>query len=761
MIVQFDNIPVELKKIPRWVLWRETEIGEAPNNRMAKLPFQVSGHKASSTNPNNWSDFFTVEDAYQKGNYSGVGFVFVEDDNLVGIDLDDVRDIDSGELTPFAQNIVDNVIGYSEVSPSGTGLKIFTRGDFEFAHVDHDLGFEAYSKGRYFTVTGNKLGGGIPTEVQDLTGIIPKRTAMKSGDSFGDYTPPLAEYDLHRVETELLSQITPDHGYADWLQVGQMLHHQFGGDDEACDLWNTWSQQGTSYSETGDYSCSSKWKTFKGSGMTLRSLIFKVNQTKIKEAIANGEIILDSNPMTQAKIFLDAQYKAEEGFTLVHYADDFHSYDGTHYETIEEATIRSGTYKFLDKCKKLGRKGEILEFAPNPASVSAVIDAIKSICHLPNNGTTRPPIWLEEFRSNRPPAYNLVSLKNGLFNMADNILLQHSLGFFTQNSLNFGYDKDAQCPTWHDFLKSAWEDDQASIDLLQEYFGYILSGDNRQQKFLNAIGPRRSGKGTINNVLVALLGQHNTVAPELGELCDTFGLQSWLGKMLATFTDARAPERNRNAVVSQLLRIVGNDPVTVNRKNRESWGGTLGTRIIVFSNEVLQLSESSNALTGRMLVLKMTKSFYGNEDTDLGKKLEKELNGIFLWAMEGNARRLARGGKFIQPASGADYLQLMADIGNPMQNFIEDTLDFGADYEVAKDDIFSCYSHWCLKKKLNAGNELAFKRRFIAASQEHKVESALNRTGGDRKHIYRGIRLNERAQTYMDSIVSFESDGAY
>ena len=495
--------------------------------------------------------------------------------------------------------------------------------------------------------------------------------------------------------------------------------------------------------------------------MTLRSLIFKVNQTKIKDAIANGEIILDSNPMTQAKIFLDAQYKAEEGFTLVHYADDFHSYDGTHYETIEEATIRSGTYKFLDKCKKLGRKGEILEFAPNPASVSAVIDAIKSICHLPNNGTTRPPIWLEEFRSNRPPAYNLVSLKNGLFNMADNILLQHSLGFFTQNSLNFGYDKDAQCPTWHDFLKSAWEDDQASIDLLQEYFGYILSGDNRQQKFLNAIGPRRSGKGTINNVLVALLGQHNTVAPELGELCDTFGLQSWLGKMLATFTDARAPERNRNAVVSQLLRIVGNDPVTVNRKNRESWGGTLGTRIIVFSNEVLQLSESSNALTGRMLVLKMTKSFYGNEDTDLGKKLEKELNGIFLWAMDGNARRLARGGKFIQPESGADYLQLMADIGNPMQNFIEDTLDFGADYEVAKDDIFSCYSHWCLKKKLNDGNELAFKSRFIAASQEHKVESALNRAGGERKHIYRGIRLNERAQTYMDSIVSFESDGAY
>jgi len=759
MIVKFENIPIELKQIPRWVLWKETEVGE--DRRIAKLPFQVNGYPASSTNPNNWSDFFTVENTYQKGNYSGVGFVFVGDDNLVGIDLDDVRDVESGELTPFAQNILDSVDGYSEISPSGTGLKIFTRSDFIHAHVDHTLGFEAYAKGRYFTVTGNKLGGGIPAEEQDLTGIIPKRTVVKSGDSFGDYTPPLAEYDIHRVETELLSQISADQGYDDWLRVGQMLHHQFDGDVEACELWDRWSQQGTSYSATGDYSCSAKWKTFKGSGATLRSLIFKVNQTKIKEAIANGEIILDGNPMTQARTFLGGLYKVEEGFTLVHYADDFHGYDGTHYETIEEATIRSSVYKFLDKCKKLGRKGDILDFAPNPASVSAVIDAVKSICHLPNNGNTRPPIWLEEYRSNKPPAYNLVSLKNGLFNMPDNILMPHSLGFFTQNSLNFGYDKEAGCPTWHGFLKSAWENDQESINLLQEYFGYILSGDNRQQKFLNVIGPRRSGKGTINNVLVALLGQHNTVAPELGELCDTFGLQSWLGKMLATFTDARAPERNRNAVVSQLLRIVGNDPVTVNRKNRESWGGTLGTRIIVFSNEVLQLAESSNALTGRMLVIKMTKSFFDNEDTDLGKKLEAELSGIFIWAMEGNTRRLARGGKFIQPVTGADYLQLMADIGNPMQNFIEDTLDFGKDYEVAKDDIFTCYTHWCLKKKLNAGNELAFKRRFIAASQEHKVESGLNRAGGKREHVYKGIRLNERAQTYMDSIISFESDGAY
>ena len=288
------------------------------------------------------------------------------------------------------------------------------------------------------------------------------------------------------------------------------------------------------------------------------------------------------------------------------------------------------------------------------------MDATKSIVHLPNHAHTKPPIWLESYRANKPDASKLISLKNGLFHLEDQTLLPHSLGLYTQNSLPFEYDQQAQCPTWHQFLESIWGDDQESIDCLQEMFGYILSGDTRQQKFFNIIGPRRSGKGTINKVLVALLGQHNTVAPELGELCDTFGLQPWLGKLLASFTDARAPERNRSAVVSQLLRIVGGDTITVNRKNKEAWNGYLPTRIVIYSNEVLQLTENSNALTGRMVVLKMTRSFFDKEDADLAHKLEKELSGIFNWAMDGLKRRIARGGHFLQPQSGKELLKLMA-----------------------------------------------------------------------------------------------------
>jgi P4 family phage/plasmid primase-like protien len=547
-------------------------------------------------------------------------------------------------------------------------------------------------------------------------------------------------------------------GYSDWLKVGAILHHQFGGDVEACEAWDRWSSQGAGYTATGDYSCENKWRTFKGSGATLRSLLFQVNHQERKEALARGETILDSGAMNHARTFLDNYYSSEEGYKLVHYADDFFIYAGTHYEVIEEATIRSKVYAFLEKCKKAGKQGALVPFNPSPATVSGAIDAIKSVVHLPNHPNTKPPIWLEDYSHAKPAASKLVSLKNGIFHLEDSILIPHSLGFFTQNSLPFEYNQTATSPTWDAFLRSVWGNDQESIDCLQEMFGYILSGDTRQQKFFNIIGPRRSGKGTINKVLVALLGQHNTVAPELGELCDTFGLQPWLGKLLASFTDARAPERNRSAVVSQLLRIVGGDTITVNRKNKEAWNGYLPTRLVIYSNEVLQLTENSNALTGRMIVLKMSKSFFNKEDTDLSHKLEQELGGIFNWAMEGLKRRIARGGHFIQPQSGKEYLDLMAELGNPIGSFSEDALEFSPDYMVSKEEVFACYKHWALKKSMPPGTEQAFKRRFLAATQEQLVRSEQVRDNGDRLQVYMGVRLNAKAQKYVDSIETFDSE---
>jgi putative DNA primase/helicase len=756
--VKLENIPLELKRIARWVLWDYMEVGEEGAKRWSKVPLQISGKTASTNNPSTWTDFMTAEEAYKTGKYSGIGFVFTQDDDLCGIDLDDCID-ESNNLSDFANNILQNVAGYAETSPSGTGLKIFTRSDLTTAFVDHEKGFEAYGRGRFFTITGNVLQGTIPVEKQDLTDIVPERTIKSSGDAFEDFSMPVEGYDIHRVETEILAHLDPNCHYSEWLLVGQCLHHQFNGDIEACDAWDTWSYNNGNAEDYQDKACYIKWKTFrKGGGATLRSLIFKINSNKKAEALARGEIVLGTAPMEHARHYLETLHTCEEGIKLVHYTSDYFVYKGTHYEEIEEATVRSQLYKFLDKCKKQDRKGNLLPFAPTPTAVSGALDATKALVHLPNHAGSKPPVWLDEYADNKPEAHKLISLKNGLFHLEDSVLLPHSLGFFTQNSLPFEYDPNAKCPTWEKFLDDVWGHDQESIEALQEMFGYIISGDTRQQKFFNIIGPRRSGKGTINKVLVEILGEHNTVAPELGELCDNFGLQPWLGKLLASFTDARAPERNRGAVVSQLLRIVGGDTVTVNRKNKEAWSGYLPTRIVIYSNEVLQLTENSNALTGRMIVFKMTKSFYGNEDTELSDRLKLELSGIFNWAMEGLKRRVARGGRFVQPKTGVELLETMEELSNPIGTFMEDALVFEPNLRVDKDDLFAVFKKWSTAKNLGYGTDLTFKRRFLAATQDRNITSDSTRIGGERQHFYVGVGLTPKAQKYVDGLGNFKEE---
>jgi len=137
--VQLENIPLELKRIARWVLWDYMEVGEEGAKRWSKVPIQTTGKTASTNNPATWIDFMTAEQAYKAGKGSGIGFVFTQDDDLCGIDLDDC--IEDGKLSDFAQNILDNVQGYAEVSPSGTGIKIFTRADLTTAFVDHEKRF--------------------------------------------------------------------------------------------------------------------------------------------------------------------------------------------------------------------------------------------------------------------------------------------------------------------------------------------------------------------------------------------------------------------------------------------------------------------------------------------------------------------------------------------------------------------------------------------------------------------------------------------
>jgi hypothetical protein len=238
-------IAQDLKDIARWVLWRYIPKSR-PNGTVhwAKVPFQASGRQAASTKPGTWTDYDTAVDALIMGGddgkpFDGLGFVFNGDDDVAGIDLDDCRDPITGELNATALETLERFEGYAEVSPSGTGLKLFTRMDLARSHKDDAKGIEMYKDGRYFTVTGHQINGheALPAFTQDASWFIEKhfgakaaREAHTPADAFEMFRPPLDGWPLDRVETELLSHLDPDMGYGSWVEVGMALHHQGRGE---------------------------------------------------------------------------------------------------------------------------------------------------------------------------------------------------------------------------------------------------------------------------------------------------------------------------------------------------------------------------------------------------------------------------------------------------------------------------------------------------------------------------------------------------
>jgi len=144
--VKVESIPEELRVRPQWVVWKA--VGEKPD----KVPYSArTARKASSTDLMTWSTFEEALEAYEDGEYAGLGFVFSSGDPYTGVDLDNCVDED-GEIALWALEIACYLDSYTELSATATGLHIIVRGDVPNRRKGD---VEVYSSKRFFTVTGH------------------------------------------------------------------------------------------------------------------------------------------------------------------------------------------------------------------------------------------------------------------------------------------------------------------------------------------------------------------------------------------------------------------------------------------------------------------------------------------------------------------------------------------------------------------------------------------------------------------------------
>jgi len=245
--VRFNGIPEELRAKPQWMLWRY----EFRDDHWTKRPHTVSGASASSTNPETWTTFEAVRAAYEAGEWDGVGFAHLPDDNLVGLDWDHVCDPANGALDDAALDEVVLLGTYAEYSPSGTGFRAYAHGvkpGFTCKRGGREMydgrTREGKPGGRFMTITGHQLAGMPATietrqaEIDDLYHRWFDTPADNGtpGTPPGSKTPTPPPPPSGKTDDELMGIMFAAKNGAAIRQLWNGDTSAHGGDDSAADL---------------------------------------------------------------------------------------------------------------------------------------------------------------------------------------------------------------------------------------------------------------------------------------------------------------------------------------------------------------------------------------------------------------------------------------------------------------------------------------------------------------------------------------------
>lgn len=855
-LLQFDGskIPETLKAQKRWAPWR-AEWNEK-REKWDKIPHSASApdYGLSTAKPERWFTYADALAAFEKGagRFAGIGYVMTQPHGHVGTDLDGC--VKEGVIDPWAADVVARLNSYTEISPSGNGLRIITLGSITGDWNNHEVGIEVYGghAPRFLTITGAHVAD-TPLDVRAVAGDVMEALAVQyararkkaevtdlaipdvmedfvlpdvsslplndkalkfltTGECSGDRSGALhaAGVALYAVglSDDFVFSILAHNDFA----MGVALDHRGQDHDRALSyLWREHCEKAKSKVSVAslddfdvvalsaeDAAESEKvrlrnmeraeriaqaaiakaqapmlpdlltmiecndildclppgqlaakvigelvkarlsnvdeegvLKTLKDQvGISLKSLRSDLAQARRRGPGDDHAAVSTDWPVPTARSFLAEEYTRNGEVTLRHWQDEFLSWDGVRYSGIGYADVRAELYGLFER--------HHVEL-PGRGPVDNALDALKALTNVPMSQGM--PSWLTA----KPPAPadELIAVRNGLLHLKTRELFSHDPRFFSQGAVAVDFDRQAPRPVhWLKFLNDAFPDDQESIECLQQWFGYLLTQDTAQQKALICVGPKRCGKGTIARVLRALLGDHNFAGPTLGQLSRQFGLQGLIGKSLAVISDARVSgAADLQAISETLLRITGEDAISVERKGIADWVGRLPTRFVLMTNILPGIVDAGGAIASRFIVLRFTRSFFGQEDLRLTDKLLHELPGILNWALEGLVR-LEQAGTFLQPACGRDAMDELIRRTTPILGFISDVLEFSPDAWVLKDQMYACYRHWCEEEGLRF---IASKNAFLTelyANGDERIKAFAPRKDGKPQKAVAGVRFS-------------------
>lgn len=262
---------------------------------------------------------------------------------------------------------------------------------------------------------------------------------------------------------------------------------------------------------------------------------------------------------------------------------------------------------------------------------------------------------------------NLINCKNNMVEIKEDevIIHPHSPKYYSTGSIGVPYIKNSQCSLWLNFLSETFEhqggEKDKAIQLLQEMMGYMLIPGNGYQKLFSFYGVSRSGKSLCGAIISKMLGEENVSGlpfEQLGKEGRTVELASKLLNLSGELS------RNIKIDSAPIKSLVGQDKVFGRKIYSSPFYFVNPAKLLTISNSLPLFNDNSSAIYERLIILNFdTQVPPERRDSKLVQKLEKELEGIFLWAIQGLIS-LKKRGRFEELQRGIETketIQLMSD----------------------------------------------------------------------------------------------------
>jgi hypothetical protein len=259
MIEDYENIPNEMRIARRWLLWKSIP-NQDTTKKPRKVPFYVNGNMRSGEldSPSDNIMLSTLETAVKaldSGQYTGLGFALGSDGTgnyWQGVDFDEVS------KNPELGYMVEDLPGYTELSPSGDGWHSIGYGRHFDSLGSNRTGIEAYSSGRYFTVTGECSGISPPCCIADFVEQRLKPIHSKVNGHHKDQESDIESVSSKTIaclRSALLFMRSDDREL--WQRNGHRLK-KLG--DVGRGLWMEWSATSDKFDPSAD---AKTWDSFK------------------------------------------------------------------------------------------------------------------------------------------------------------------------------------------------------------------------------------------------------------------------------------------------------------------------------------------------------------------------------------------------------------------------------------------------------------------------------------------------------------------